>query len=44
MSQTVVKEGVRFIRFLKDILIGVFYSKFYEFYSIDNSMQCKKKL
>jgi hypothetical protein len=39
-----VKDGVRFVRFLKDSLLGIFYSTSYEFYSIENLLSIKKKL
>ena len=39
-----VREGVRFVRFLKDLLLGIFYSSNYEIYNIENLSSIKKKL
>ena len=39
-----VKEGVRFVRFLKDLLLGIFYNNSYEVYNIENLHNIKKKL
>lgn len=39
-----VKEGVRFVRFLKDILLGIFYNNSYEVYNIENLRNINKKL
>ena len=34
VSTLALKEGVRFIRFLKDFLLAVFYSTSYEIYNV----------
>ena len=39
-----LREGVRFVRFLKDSLLGVFYNSNYEIYNIENINLIKKKL
>jgi hypothetical protein len=39
-----VKEEVRFVRFLKDTLLGIFYFNSYEIYNIENIYSVKKKL
>ena len=44
VNSIAVKEGVRFVRFLKDILLGIFYNSSYEVYNIENLTNIKKKL
>jgi hypothetical protein len=44
ITQLAVNERVRFIRFLRDMLLGVFYSHRYEIYNIENLLAIKKKL
>lgn len=44
ITQLPVNERVRFIRFLRDMLLGVFYSLRYEIYNIENLPIVKKKL
>jgi hypothetical protein len=34
LSQLIVKEGVKFVRFLKDVLLGVFYNNSFDIYNI----------